>query len=262
VKTLLLAGAAIIALSTTAQADSGFIAHCQYHDKSIEVGMLADQNNNKAFVNAGAGDVMATHAPAPGGGTMVWENDTPTVWFVGPSRGHSSVKLNGKWRPMQCGGFQATSVATNDPAPAYVPPAAPADVAPPTYASAPASLRLPIAFGNSGAYVAVSIGTIAANMLVDTGATGMTVSESIADSLIANGQATEAAAEMVGLAGGVKREFRQVDISSVTVGGHVVTNVHAGVVPDGSDMLLGLGVLAKVSGKFAINVANSTLDFD
>jgi predicted aspartyl protease len=99
-------------------------------------------------------------------------------------------------------------------------------------------------------------------MLVDTGATGMTVSESIADSLIANGQATEAAAEMVGLAGGVKREFRQVDISSVTVGGHVVTNVHAGVVPDGSDMLLGLGVLAKVSGKFAINVANSTLDFD
>jgi hypothetical protein len=33
-------------------------------------------------------------------------------------------------------------------------------------------------------------------------------------------------------------------------------------VPDGSDMLLGLGVLAKVSGKFAINVANSTLDFD
>ena len=42
----------------------------------------------------------------------------------------------------------------------------------------------------------------------------------------------------------------------------MVPNVHAGVVPDGSDMLLGLGVLAKVSGKFAINVANATLDFD
>ena len=125
-----------------------------------------------------------------------------------------------------------------------------------------ASLRLPIMFGSSGAYVAVSIGTIAANMLVDTGAIGMTVSASIANQLIANGQATERPAEIVGLAGGVKQEFRQVDISSVTVGGHVVPNVHAGVMPDGSDMLLGLGVLAQVSGKFAINVPNATLDFD
>jgi hypothetical protein len=131
----------------------------------------------------------------------------------------------------------------------------------PTYTS-PVSMRLPITFGNSGAYIAVSIGTTAATMLVDTGATGMTVSESIANQLIASGQATSAPAETVGLAGGVKQEFRQVNISSVTVGGHVVTNVHARVVPDGADMLLGLGVLAKVSGKFAINVANSTLDFD
>ena len=150
-----------------------------------------------------------------------------------------------------------------DNAPAAAPPqvvatnAAPA----PTYTS-PASMRLPIMFGNSGAYVAVSIGTIAANMLVDTGATGMTVSASIADQLIASGQATSAPSETVTLAGGVKQEFRQVNISSVTVGGHVVNNVHAGVTPDGSDMLLGLSVLAKVSGKFAINVANSTLDFD
>ena len=41
----------------------------------------------------------------------------------------------------------------------------------------------------------------------------------------------------------------------------MVRNVHAGVVPDGADMLLGLRVLAEVSPKFAINVATSTLDF-
>jgi clan AA aspartic protease (TIGR02281 family) len=146
------------------------------------------------------------------------------------------------------GGARPPVVATN---------AAPA----PTYTS-PASMRLPITFGHSGAYVAVSIGTTAATMLVDTGATGMTISESIADQLIASGQATSAPSETVTLAGGVKQEFRQVNISSVTVGGHVVNNVHAGVTPDGSDMLLGLSVLAQVAPKFAINVANSTLDFD
>jgi hypothetical protein len=138
---------------------------------------------------------------------------------------------------------------------------APASTPSPTYTS-PASLRLPIMFAHNAAYVAVSIGTIAANMMVDTGAAGMTVSATVADQLIASGQATERAAETMSLAGGVKQQFRQVDINSVTVGGHVVTNVHAGIVPDGSDMLLGLPVLAQVSNKFAINIASSTLDFD
>lgn len=132
---------------------------------------------------------------------------------------------------------------------------------PPTYTT-PATNRMPITFAHAGAYVAVSIGTMPETMLVDTGATGMTVTESVANQLIASGQATEQQAETATLAGGVKHEFRQVDINSVTVAGHVVNNVHAGVVPDGSDMLLGLGVLAKVSNKFAINVANSTLDLD
>jgi hypothetical protein len=127
---------------------------------------------------------------------------------------------------------------------------------------APAANHLPLLLTQNGAYVAVSIGTTAANMLVDTGATGMTVSESVANELIANGQATSAPSETMVLAGGAKQEFRVLNISSVTVGGHVVRNVHAGVTPDGADMLLGLGVLAQVAPKFAINVANSTLDFD
>ena len=32
--------------------------------------------------------------------------------------------------------------------------------------------------------------------------------------------------------------------------------------PDGTDMLLGFGVLNQVSGKFAANTNTSTLDFD
>ena len=120
---------------------------------------------------------------------------------------------------------------------------------------------MPITFSKGGAYVAVSIGTMPATMLVDTGATGMTVSETIANWLVANGQATNGSTDHATLAGGVQKDFRGIDIGSVSVGGHVVRNVHAGVVPDGADMLLGLGVLAEVSPKFAINVATSTLDF-
>jgi gag-polyprotein putative aspartyl protease len=51
-------------------------------------------------------------------------------------------------------------------------------------------------------------------------------------------------------------------INSMTIGGHVLSNVPAAVVPNGAEMLLGFNVLNRVSGKFAINVANSTLDFD
>jgi predicted aspartyl protease len=148
--------------------------------------------------------------------------------------------------------------------PTYSPPVVASTPAPaPTYAPAPATMdRVPITFGKGGAYVAVSIGTMAANMLVDTGATGMTVSETIANWLVANGQATIGSTDHATLAGGVQKDFRGIDIGSVTVGGHVVRNVHAGVVPDGADMLLGLGVLAQVSPKFTVNVPTSTLDFN
>jgi predicted aspartyl protease len=121
--------------------------------------------------------------------------------------------------------------------------------------------KVPITFSKGGAYVAVSIGTMPATMLVDTGATGMTVSETIANWLVANGQATNGSTDHTTLAGGVQKDIRGIDIGSVSVGGHVVRNVHAGVVPDGADMLLGLRVLAEVSPKFTINVATSTLDF-
>ena len=144
------------------------------------------------------------------------------------------------------------------PAPAYNPPPVVASTPTPTSSTID---KVPITFSKGGAYVAVSIGTMPATMLVDTGATGMTVSETIANWLVANGQATNGSTDHATLAGGVQKDFRGIDIGSVSVGGHVVRNVHAGVVPDGADMLLGLGVLAGVSPQFAINVATSTLDF-
>lgn len=79
--------------------------------------------------------------------------------------------------------------------------------------------KVPITFGKGGAYVAVSIGTMPATMLVDTGATGMTVSETIADWLVANGQATNGSIDHATLAGGVQKDFRGIDIDSVSIAG-------------------------------------------
>jgi clan AA aspartic protease (TIGR02281 family) len=155
-------------------------------------------------------------------------------------------------------------VTAPEPAPTFADAPAPVPAVTTIVPAPPSSTidKVPITFGKGGAYVAVSIGTMPATMLVDTGATGMTVSETIADWLVANGQATNGSIDHVTLAGGVQKDFRSVDIDSVAVGGHVVRNVHAGVVPDGADMLLGLGVLAQVSPKFTVNVATSTLDFN
>jgi clan AA aspartic protease (TIGR02281 family) len=110
--------------------------------------------------------------------------------------------------------------------------------------------------------VAVSLGTLPVAMLVDTGATNMTVTQSIAYQLLASGQATRAADSTMTMADGSARQQQAIIINTMTIGGHVLHTVWATVSPNGADMLLGFSILNRVSGKFAINVANSTLDFE
>jgi hypothetical protein len=90
----------------------------------------------------------------------------------------------------------------------------------------------------------------------------MTVTESIADKLLATGQATRIGDSDTTLADGTHRKVRTISINTVTIGGHGISNVPAMVNPDGAIMLLGFAVLNKVSDRFAINTAKSTLDFD
>jgi predicted aspartyl protease len=49
-------------------------------------------------------------------------------------------------------------------------------------------------------------------------------------------------------------------IGTVTVGGHVLRDVRAGVSPDGAEMLLGLPLLNQI-GRFTIDSANHKLIF-
>jgi predicted aspartyl protease len=60
----------------------------------------------------------------------------------------------------------------------------------PAVASTPTN-SLPIILNHSGAYMTISVGSIPITMLIDTGASAMTVSETVAERLIAVNQAIE-----------------------------------------------------------------------
>jgi predicted aspartyl protease len=82
-------------------------------------------------------------------------------------------------------------------------------------------------------------------VLIDTGATSLTVTEPFAQKLLAQGFAHEGPGETVKLADGSERDGRTVIIGTVTIGSHVLRDVCAGVTPDGADMLLGLPLLTR-----------------
>jgi clan AA aspartic protease (TIGR02281 family) len=149
------------------------------------------------------------------------------------------------------------------PAQAYVatPPAQAYVAATPAPTYAPALDRLPVMISHNQAHAAVSLGTLPVIMLIDTGCTNMSVSQSIAERLLTSGQAMRGEEVEATLADGSTHTEASIVINSMTVGGHVLSDVPASVSPNGAEMLLGFNVLNRVSGKFAINV-NPTLDFE
>jgi hypothetical protein len=98
-----------------APATSGiFVANCTFKNKAIKI-ELSQGNAVNAFVSVGdetveANDQQMVDANGAGVGHKIFEAATSTVWYVAPANSakyRSAVKLNGKWRPLQCGGFTA-----------------------------------------------------------------------------------------------------------------------------------------------------------
>jgi predicted aspartyl protease len=141
------------------------------------------------------------------------------------------------------------------------PVAAPANAPAPAAVPAPLS-SAPLTFDNQGANVAVSLGSMPVTMVVDTGAIGMTVTETVANWLVSNNQATNAPSEKKVLADGGQREFKTIDIDTLNIAGRELHKVHAGVVQDGAGMLLGLPILAQLTTKIAIDFTNAKLTFN
>jgi clan AA aspartic protease (TIGR02281 family) len=124
------------------------------------------------------------------------------------------------------------------------------------------SNSVPVVLDGNRALVPLSVGSQSIYAMVDTGCSDMTVTESIANKLLAAGQATRLANTDSTLADGTHRTTRVISINTVVIGGHGLYNVPAMVNPDGAIMLLGFAVLNQVSGKFTVNTAKSTLEFD
>jgi clan AA aspartic protease (TIGR02281 family) len=109
-------------------------------------------------------------------------------------------------------------------------------------------------------YAYIDIGQWPQRVLIDTGATDLTVTESLAARLLERGVAHEGPGGTVTLADGSIHHERNIIIDDVSIGSHILHNVIAGVTSDDGDMLLGLPLLNTI-GRFTIDTANRRLIF-
>jgi hypothetical protein len=117
-------------------------------------------------------------------------------------------------------------------------------------------------FRSDGMHVSATVAGHSVDMLVDTGANRCTVNESLADTLIADGQATELELGQAQLADGSWHSVRRISIKSLGVGSHWRTDVPFMVNPDASTPLLGLPVLlVNGNGKFTVDAVNQRIIF-
>jgi clan AA aspartic protease (TIGR02281 family) len=107
----------------------------------------------------------------------------------------------------------------------------------------------------------VGLGARTYTYMLDTGASDMTVTRSIADHLVLEGHAIRGESIPVVLADGSRHTEPTIVIDRVTVGTHTVENVVASVSSDNGMMLLGLSVLNRI-GPFTVDAPHLTLTFN
>jgi len=158
---------------------------------------------------------------------------------------------------------QRLDVAPTPPPVSAAPPSRPA----PEVTGRPApqmsgGFTVPIISDGNKAIVRVTLGGIEpVPMLIDTGSSGLAITETFAKDLVAHGDANEMPGTVdTTLANGSVEKNRIITIRQIAIGGHVLRDVEAMVGPDGSPLLLGFPVLNQL-GKFTIDTANSQLIF-
>jgi gag-polyprotein putative aspartyl protease len=147
------------------------------------------------------------------------------------------------------------------PAPAPAAQAAPAPVAsPPAKPAAPARDAVQLIPLNNALYLHVSIDGHDELMQLDTGANISTIKESLADSLVAAGEAKDMGTGEYVMANGVKSTHRTVVVQSLQLGSHRRGEVPMAVVSNDGMQLLGLSVLNSI-GTFTVDSASNQLVF-
>jgi hypothetical protein len=120
---------------------------------------------------------------------------------------------------------------------------------------------VPIVVTNGAAHVKVYLGGYWANMLIDTGANGMSISPSLAQALVSKGDAYYANRTIqVTLADGSAQEEQIIVVHKLTIGNHTLTDVPSTVTEQETEMLLPFPVLSQI-GKFTIDTKAGQLIF-
>ena len=133
------------------------------------------------------------------------------------------------------------------------PPAAAPDVQP--------ADNVPIVVDGARAHVTVTLGSINATMLIDTGATLASVNFWTAQALLAERRSPQRRRNRRRLKpSGQTVTDKQIVINQITIGNHTIPNVVAAVNTNEGDMLLPFPVLNQI-GKFTIDTANHKLIF-
>jgi clan AA aspartic protease (TIGR02281 family) len=120
---------------------------------------------------------------------------------------------------------------------------------------------VPLQSDGQSLHLEVGLGARTYAYILDTGASDMTVTRSIADHLVLEGHAIRGESIPVVLADGSRHTEPTIVIDRVTVGTHTVENVVASVSSDNAMMLLGLSVLNRI-GPFTVDAPHLTLTFN
>lgn len=137
--------------------------------------------------------------------------------------------------------------------------------APPAQVDGPAFLApnvVPIVIEGGRAHVGVTFGDDPAcwMMVIDTGASIMGVSKSLAATLVGRGLASAQGTMTIALADGTPIVREGILIHRLNIGNRVLRGVEAIVNPNGVEMLLPFGVLSS-AGRFTIDVRAHLLIF-
>jgi uncharacterized protein YraI len=121
---------------------------------------------------------------------------------------------------------------------------------------------VPIYVDDSGRAVRVDVqlGSMTQRMLIDTGATNLSLPRSVANDLLQRGEATLDDAGRVTIADGSMLAITRIRVGTLRIGDRVLHNIDAGVLPDGSEPLLSFPVLNQ-AGKFTIDTTAGQLIF-
>ena len=157
-----------------------------------------------------------------------------------------------------CAPEEATAAPATPAAPQYVAPAPQTPyIAPPQHAD---RTTVPLTTPDNwfSQFTTISVNNKWIKVQVDTGAYGMTMTQSLADAMVNNGDASRGEDSQIKGYDGASQNVHHITIHTLTFGGRDIADVDAVVVPDSGNPLLGMDILRRF-GKFTIDTAASQL---